>query len=322
MFKKLNIRTLYIVFAVTLAVVLISKFINSRKGERTFKTQLVSIDSAGIAAIYLYPKAEEQKEIRLTLTGGGRWQAEFGNIKSDADTGSVKGLISELLALKSQRLAATSKSQWKEYNVDDSTGTRIKVMTTGNSVAADIMIGRISFSQQTQSATSYIRLHEEENVYAVEGFLPMSCNQKFEQWRNKVLIKGNKDNWTQLTYTYPGDSSFTISKSNKKWMVNGVAGDSSKIDQYLNTLSYQNGSGFIDNVNFKGQNPIYNLKIEGNNLPAPILVRAFASDTVIKFVLNSSLNPDSYFNGTQSKLTENIFTSKAKLMSSDTTQKP
>jgi hypothetical protein len=164
---------------------------------------------------------------------------------------------------------------------------------------------------------TYIRHADEEPVYAIEGFLSMSINQGFNSWRNRAFVHGNKDNWNNLTFTYPGDSSFVITKQGTSWMVNGEAADSTKIVSYLNGLASMQSSGFADNYS-PSSTPVYTLSIQGNN-QSPISVQAYPADSTQKFILHSSQNADAYFSEAQSNIMGRLFVGKQSLMKREET---
>src|SRR5207237_8357648 len=120
--------------------------------------------------------------------------------------------------------------------VADTSDTRIKIITTDNHTY-DMVVGKFGYNPAARNGLTYIRHADEEAVYAIEGSLSFTVNQDIDAWRNKTFITGNKDNWTSLTFTYPGDSSFMLSKSNNQWMVNGEKADSAKTAQYFNPLA-------------------------------------------------------------------------------------
>lgn len=317
MLKKFNTKTLLVIFAILGVIVLITRFFDEKKGGRTFKDELAHVDTSLVNTILLFPGSGKQKEIKLSRTGD-IWTVQSENISSEADTAYVRNLLSTFALVKPQRLAATDKSKWKEYNVDDSLGTRVKILS-GEKVLLDMVVGKFSYNQMSRSGISYLRLTDDEDVYAVDGFIPMAVNQPFNEWRNKSIIKGNKEDWTKLSFSYR-DSSFVLRKENGKWGLSpesfvmqpaeGASSaqeiDSSKVDQYLNELSYLSNSGFMDNYSPLATPGMW-LTIEGNNMAAPITIKAFPADSANQYILNSSYNPNAWFSGTNGNLTGRIF---------------
>jgi len=315
MFRKFNIKTLGVVFVILLVILLISRLFESKQGERTFKDELVNIDSTAmtnIGTILLYPQAENHAEIKFTLAGNNNWDVQKGNIKAKADSNSLKGLLGNILHLKSQQLASNDKNTWKDFSVNDSLGTRVKILNKDNEVMADVVVGRFSFNQQARSGSTYVRLYNEDEVYSVEGFLAMNCNQKFEQWRIKTIISGKYETWNKVTLQYPADSGFVLTKKDKKWMMDTAKCDSAKTAQYLSRLAYLNSTGFVDTFKNSVKQAAFTIKIEGSD--QPITVQAYQGDKPSEYIINSSMNPDIYFTGSFGNVFETLFPSRAKLL--------
>lgn len=311
MFRKFNTPTMAIIFVVLLAVVLIVIFLDNKQGTRTFKSEIANVDTATVNSILVYPQSDNKKEIKLMRTGV-QWKAQNDKMNVEADISNVNSVLAMLGVLKPIRLAATSKDKWKEYNVDDSLGSRVVLMNNQNKLL-DLIVGKFTFNQASRTGLTYVRLNEDENVYVVEGFISMTVNQQFNQWRNKTVIQGNKSDWTKIVFHYPADSGFVLSKTGEKWMLNDSLADSVKVDQYFNQIASATNSTFVDGFKNNGRQAEKILRIEGNNMPAPIVVNVY-SDATHKYVLQSSLNTEGSFGDADSSLTQRIFKSKSNFL--------
>ena len=318
MLKKLNTTKLIIILAILGGLVLFNKLYREKKSESTFRDVFVKIDTSTVTQILIYPQAEKGKEIKITKNGS-RWDLQNEKIKTAADSNAVRGLLSTFSEMKSLSLAGADKSTWKDLQVTDSAGTRIKIIAADNKTY-DMIIGKFGYNNETRQGNTYIRHADEEAVYSVEGFLSFSINQPFNTWRNKTFINGSKDNWTSLTFTYPADSSFVLSIQGNAWTVNGEPADSTKTEQYLSQLASMQSSGFVDGYS-PSSTPVFTLSINGNNQPAPITVQAFPADSAQKFILHSSLNPDAYFSEAQSNIASRLFTGRKNFFASEESQK-
>jgi hypothetical protein len=304
MFKKLNTKTLIILLVVFGGLVLFNKLYHAKKSESTFREMFVTIDTSIVTEIRIYPQAEQGKEIKITKNGS-RWDLSRDKFTTVADSNAVRSLLATFAELKSVSLGGTDKSSWKDLQVTDSAGTKIN-FTTSDNQKFNIVIGKFGYNNQTRNGITYVRHADEEATYAVQGFLSFSVNQGFNSWRNKVLVHGDKNNWTNLTFTYPADSSFALNKSGSSWTVNGQPADSSKTEQYLSQLMNLQSSGFVDNYS-PSSTPAFTLSISGNNQSAPITVQAYPADSTQKFIYHSSINPDAYFSESQSNFTDRLF---------------
>ena len=314
MFKKFNTTTLVIILIVLGAILAVNKFFFSEKSESTFNDEFVKIDTGLVTQVLIYPKAEKGKEIKITRQGRG-WQLSNDKVKTVADSNQVRNLIKSFANLKSLALTGADKSSWKDLQVEDTSGSRIKIMTSDNKTY-DMVVGKFGYNQQTRNGSTNIRRANEEAVYAVEGFLSFTVNQPFNAWRNKLLISGNKDNWNTLTFTYPSDSSFVLSKQNNQWMVNGAPADSAKAAQYLNSIASLQSSNFVEQYT-PSSIPAYTLSIQGNNQPAPITVVAYPADSTQKFILHSSLNNDGWFSDMPGNTVQRLFVSSRNFISAE-----
>lgn len=183
-----------------------------------------------------------------------------------------------------------------------------------------MLIGKFSYKQLNDpyggyggygnniKGTSYIRLQDEKEVYAVDGFVSLAFAGNFDDWRDKSFIRAEKENITSLQFVYPADSSFILRKEGKIWNMAGQPADSTLVDNYLNSIVRLEGQSFKNN--FKPvTSPFCQLKIEGNNL-TNITVKCYQGDTADEFVLNSSLNQDVYYTSDKSGIYETLFKSK------------
>lgn len=315
MFKKFNNTRLIILLLILAGALLLGKYFRNSKTEKTFRTELITIDTAKISSIILSPKSEKDGEIKFTKLGN-EWKVQKGNIIAETQKGIVENFLGQLTLIKSQRLAARTKDKWAEYEVTDTSGTRLKIYE-GNQLTADLLIGKFSYQQSNNpygggfgggrgvSFTNYIRLSNEEEIYAVEGLMPFTFNQPFNQWRNQTFLKTNKDDVTKLSFKYFSEN-FEISKKDSLWMLDGMKPDSVKFTQYLQSIVSQNNSSFIDNF-IPPSSPDCILNIDGNNMSS-VKIEAFINDNEI--VLYSNLNPNAYFKSDTAGLFKNIFKEK------------
>jgi hypothetical protein len=316
MFKKMNFRILIIVFLVLLAVVLISKYVDSRRGERTFKKELIRADINDITAVLYNPDPKKPNEVKI-VRDGGQWKVFSGDKGYRADSSMVAGIITSLINLKPERVAATDESKWKEFQVDDTSGTLVRLYK-GEDVIASLIIGKFSYTPQPSQnpyqkqqgkMTSYVRLKDDKVVYAVDGFLKFAFQKDANALRDKGLVRTKKEDIVRLAFNYPGDSSFTLTRQGSSWMVNGQACDSVKTVRYLATIARLTSNDLIDESTVPPGSAQYILTIEANNMN-PIEIRAMPADTINKFIITSSLNPDAFFSGGKNKLFNKIFVSR------------
>ena len=319
-------KTLIIILIVLLVAVAITKLVDYNKGERSFKGKLVSLDSAKVSAIKIYPKSYNFQEVKL-MKENSEWKLFYDDKIVNADISSVQSMINELRTLKTTRQAARSSEKWGKFELTDSTGTRVIVEENGD-VVADLMIGKFSYKQaknqnpyqqQQGTMTTYVRLTDEEEVYAVTGYLSMAFNREPNSFRNKFLINADIENWTKLSFDYELEESFLLVNENGKWTLNGMLTDSVETRNFLNSLAHLYSSSFVDDIDeSKLTNNTHSLIIEGNN-STPIEIKAYSVDDENEQIITSSENEKTYFSGKLEELFNKVFVNKTKFFKMEET---
>lgn len=302
MFRKVNLKTILIVFAALLILVVGIKLMDLKKGNRSFKSELVSVTPDQINKIDIYPRVMNGAKIELTKDGA-HWTGNSKGTKFNADGSFAESIINQLNQLKPESVASNKKDRWKHYQVTDSLGTRVQLFA-GNSLQADLYLGKFSFSSQRQPK-SYVRLADDKTTYGVSGYIASSCNRDINGFKDKTVIHSNKGDWTKLTFTYPADSSFVLQKENSKWTIPTATVDSAKVVKFLSAL--QN----INQYRYASQqpqgHPTFSLKIDDDK--GPIEIKGYQENNGL--VISSSENPGTYFDGKSIK--KKLFPSRSSL---------
>ncbi|GIV34370.1 MAG: hypothetical protein KatS3mg031_1905 [Chitinophagales bacterium] len=288
--SKFSNTSLVVVLIVLIAAFAAARFFQSKKGERNFPAELVTIDSAKVSEILIYPKSKKGEEVRL-FKEDNIWKVRLRENKSiQVDNQRVGDVIRLLSELKPVRLAARSAEQWKELEVDTN-GTRV-IVHEGNRKVLDLIIGKFVFSGGRDMETC-VRLNGKNETYAVKGFLEGTFNAGTENWRNKTIIKGRKDQWIKLDFSLGDTLRYTLTKADTLWQVNGQAADKTQVDNYLNQLAFVSGTVFADDVD-ESQLPSPQALLEISD-SSGVAIRIEGFDAGNKKVIRSSLNPDNLF---------------------------
>ena len=315
--KFLNTKTLVILLVIVVGIYLLAGMFEN--DDRTFRSDLVSVDTAKITKIVITPKIEGGDEITFTKTGSD-WDLKSAGKSYKSDKNTIKNILTKLSILRPERVAATEKSKWKEYEVTDSTSTKV-TLYSGDNVESEIYVGKFSYTQPPKvegmpqqqgqgKMSTYVRLAGEDEVYVVDGFLKMDIQPKVDAYRDKTLVTANTEDLTKLSFNYPNNDNFTLNLVDNKWMVNGMEADSSETIKYLHKLRRVSSTNFMDDAKPLSQTPTHSVKIEGNNM-IPVEIKAYPiMDTVNLFIMTSSRNPDAKFSGGKNKLFEKVFPSK------------
>lgn len=317
MFKKINIKTLIIIFAVLTALVVLNFMVQNKKGDRNFKQFVAKIDTSAVTGIEISPKGD--KESFKLIKEDGNWKVAIKESNFNADNRVIESLLKELNELKPERIAGKSDKKWDKFEVNDSLGSKLRVFE-GSELTADLVVGKFSYKQlggQMQmmqggqggyKVTTYLRDAGEETVYAIDGMLSMTVNRDANSFRNRMLLQTQKDNITQMAFSYP-DSSFTLSKETGTWTINGLQVDSMEVDKYLNSIAYLSGNTFSDEASTG--NALYKVSVQGNNM-SPVEIAAFPADSTNNFIISSSDNTGTYFTDPNLTITNKLFVSKSK----------
>lgn len=308
MSKRFNNRNLLFILGGLVLILLLTILIKVPERKATLKEKLIELDSTAVSKILLSPKNNEGNVIEF-YRSQGKWMVKQGEIISSTEKNAVQNIMRDISDLKPQRLAATDKAKWEEYELTDSLATRVKILNEKGKILADLMIGKFSFRQTNNpygrygGGTSFVRISGKKEVYAVDGFLPFTFNRKFNDWRDKTFIQLNTSDLTKISFKCPGDSSFILAIKDSVWYAGNIPADSAVTADYLNNIKWLDGDDFRDG--FKPvADPPYQLQIEGNNL-LNINVKCYTEGD--KYILNSSLNPDVYYVSERSGLYDKLF---------------
>lgn len=284
------------------------------KGDRSYRTFVTTIDTSKVISITISSAIPNLNKVRLYLEQG-KWKVSGNGKLYSADPSTIKSLITDLSQLKIESLAATSRENWSEFQVNDSSAITVSIEEKGKKNNKILFIGKFSYQQpanpydrQGRMAT-FIRLAGEDETYSVQGFLRMSFTTDINNYRNKYVLKSNSELFSKLTYSYPGDSSFVLVKDNKKWMIDGVQVDSTKSENYFNELERLTSYEFADTIK-PGPQASFKLKIEGPALLSPVEIFAYAVHSGSNYLIYSTYNSEALFNGSAGNLTSKIFKGK------------
>ena len=314
MYRNFKTRRLVAIFIVLLLIFAVVELKDMLHGDRSIRTLVISIDTAKVTGISIsagYPKAVS---VGLQLENG-QWKVAQKGKQYNAEPKMVQYLLGELSNLKPQWLAATSRDQWADYQVNDSMGMKV-LIEEKNRRKKMLVIGKISYQQPTNpydrqgQMSTFVRAGDDDQVYAVQGFLRMSVSPDMNSYRVKNLLEGNSSGWTNLTFSYPADSSFTLTREKTGWTLNGTLADSLTVEEYIHGMDGMTGNEFAD-TSLNNVQPLLKLSIEGNNLKTPLQLDAYASKLPSAFILHSSVNPEGWFRDNRAGLSARIFRGKS-----------
>lgn len=302
----MNNRTLLIVFGVCLVLFLGARLLKGNKSG-SFDDEIVKVDSAKVDRLKFISAGNHPDEFELKRNGSD-WVAVKGDKSVPASAQSIQSILSQLSHLKAMRIVSKDVARYGEYEISDSLASKVMVWQGKNQVA-DLEVGGFRFDQNTRSAFSFIKLTRKPEVYEVDGFLSMGLKARFDQFRDKKLVKATQDDLTLIEWTGNRSSKQAISKEDGMWHYGGMeAVDSTAFKNYLTGLANAQGSEFSDVKSTAGLSLLEKVTLTGNNMPEPTVISAYAAqDTLKPFLIASSANPDAVFKSDSNGLYKKIF---------------
>ena len=311
MSKQFNNKTLLYVSGALIVILIFTLLIRIPREKATIKDRLVAFDSIEVSKIIIYPKLSKNSPIEFNKNYG-KWTVMQGQITSSTQKDAVQNMMNEVLSIKPQSLASKDKSKWKEFELTDSLSTRVRFLNKKNKTLADLLVGKFSYKEATNpyggngvQGTSYVRLSDQSEVYGVDGFVSFFFSGTFNDWRDKSFINSNKNDITTVSFSYPSDSSYSLSRKGSRWYAGTEPADSAIVAGFLNTLSSLSGQDFKDN--FKPSvNPQYQILVTGNNM-LNFSVKCYKEENSYEYILNSSQNPDLFYTSKANGIYEQLF---------------
>lgn len=299
MFKRFDNTQLLLALG-ALALLYVGAMAFGGKADRTFRKMLVVIDTTQLSKIVIQsPKADPPVEL---IRSGPSWQVTGADGQFPTAAGAVPNALNSLNYLEATQLVSRDEADQAEFQVDE-TGTRVQVYE-GEKQVADLILGKFAYKQSGMA--SYVRETEEDEIYAVSGYLDAAFNKGADDWRDKTLLKGTPAEWSALNFRYPADSSFQLVKGlDNTWSFSdtSIAVNSSEISSYLNGLNLTNGTNFVVRPATSTPEKELTLQLVAGGAVA---VKAYR-DPTHTWVLSSSLNPTAYFADPEGNLVKKIF---------------
>jgi hypothetical protein len=306
--KKISTLKLLGLLAILVLIYAATEFFSNTGRSKSFRQELVAIDTAAVSRVEI-----DKDGTSLEIYAEGKsWKVSSNKGRLyNAEDERVKGMLSSLQTIKPSRIASRNKEKWQEFQVD-STGTRVKVFENKKKTL-DLVIGRFAVKGQ-QQFYSYVRLFDEDNIYVADNFMGFSVPTDENSYRNQTITNINRDSISAVRFEYPADSSFSLTKSIRgKWLSESFEPDSTKSQQFINSLSRLSSSKFDNESNVAGLTPLFNVVIDISD-QASVELNAFAK-TDSTYLLISSQNQGGQFDDLS--IFDRIFKSRSDFLTGD-----
>lgn len=320
MFKKVKPLVLVVILAALVGIYFIVQ--NTGSKDRTFKDKVLEFDPATVTEVMItIPGQAEKTHLKLE---GEAWKVFISDRAYSADSNAVRSMLAQLSQLATKRFAGRSKEIVRKYELTDSLAVNVLILG-GKKEIASLMVGKFDYTQPAQSQqnpnmrqqqqgqmTTYVKLEDEKDVYAVDGFLKMTIGKSGDAFRDKNLTMVPRKDINKIYFDSPQGASM-LEKTDGRWFYDGMSTDSIKMVKYVTTLSRMTSQDFLYENLSLGE-PSYTMNIEGNNF-SPIELKAYAvADTNIQYAIVSSRNPEAVFNGKKSGLFDKLWAGQETFM--------
>jgi len=217
----------------------------------------VQIDTAAVSRI----EVERAGGQLVLLRDQGAWSVQTPAGPRPAETDQIVSALSTLNSIETSNLVSHNPDKQAEFQVDEAGGTRVKVFGSGQSLLADLVIGRIGgfdqrrmYSQQSfnpQDFYTFMRRADSPDVYKVQGFFGAMLGTESEQWRDHTLMVFDPSQARRVELVFPDTRAVLESDtSGTVWQIEGgaAAPDSTVLRQMIATLSSMRASTFVDSL--------------------------------------------------------------------------
>jgi len=287
----MNNKILLMILAVLLVLFALSRMGGSGKKNKSFSSDIFSIDTAAIQSIKIKTKFDKEPfEVKKT---NGAWMVANSKLNVPSSQKVVSALFDQVADIKALRLAATKPEKWTDYEADDASGSEVQFFN-GNEEIGRLIIGRFNYNPQQQSMVSFVRVPEKgPEVYAVDGYLPLTLQSGFNGFRNKELLNINKDQVKSITLKGLNGQDQLILVDGQ-WNSKGTVKDSTDVADWIKSVSNLQGSEFHeDPASVTVNAPLYELDLLSDE---QVVVKVYKNTIEGKpFVVSSNQNKDSYF---------------------------
>jgi hypothetical protein len=175
----------------------------------------------------------------------------------------------------------------------------------------DFWVGHTLLPPGSLDSLSYIRIHQEQEVYAIQQLETWPFRQEFTQFRpKKVLSLPAGIPVDSFSFQLP-DTLYTFTRAGKEWNFNGLPiRDPSPIQRFLRNLRHIESTGFVDDYdhNLPESNKFSSLLLYLSETDQPVLIDAYL-DTLreVPFILHSNQNPTTWFGSDSSGVFNRLF---------------
>jgi hypothetical protein len=289
----MNNKTLLLIFLFfVLSYLVFSRFMNNR-AVPPFDTMLIKVDTARISSIGISPQKGQAYTLHHTQ---GQWIVSNGQLSLPAQTDRLLIILNQLDTIQTFELMSNRAVDWEQYGVGKGQGTRITIYLEDGQ-KEDFLIGKTDFDPVLQKSIAYLRLAGQNEVFAVNGFLPFQLERHFNDFRNNTLLD-------RLLNRLPAELEYRSLDTLLQFRFGPEASpsspplDSGALTDYLDRIGKAKGQLFADDFDELSVERYFHqqIKLYFKGKKDSLLLSCYRDSTRIKpFIIHSSDNPKSYF---------------------------
>lgn len=252
-------KTLSGIFIVLAILLGLNYGVSNSGSSKAFRATPVQVDTTKVDRVVI-DNQSGHNALEL-IKDNGKWMVKVDTAQYPADQKRVQQTLKTMNGLTIKSVVTRNPEKFSRFRVD-STGTRVGIFNGKKEMAAFI-IGAPQFLSQTDINT-YVRLADQDEVIAVNGFLASDFTTETDSWRDKTIWDFDKTSITEIEFQFPADSSFSIYKKNNDWYSLTDSLDQTRVGRMLNQLASVKASGFTGGQGMI-HDPLYSINITLDN---------------------------------------------------------
>lgn len=277
--------------------------------QKPLQAELISIDTSLISRLQIDLPDDKNLTIQLQREED-YWIASNGLVHLRAMNQGVQQLLQNLVDVTTTDIVATDETDWPDFGLGPGQAVQIEIFE-GSKVVEHFWLGQVKQATSTGDSVSFIRMHQEKEVYAVDGLETNPFYQTFEVYRPKRIL--NFSEGTRIdsfSYLFP-DTTYSFRRQDTDWIINEAEpAISAQVDQYLKSLDNIQIETFVDD--FDANSAAYSkhqaLLLHFPSSEKPALIDVYL-DTLreLPYVMRSTHNLSAWFGSDSSGVYKRLF---------------
>ncbi|MBK7268836.1 MAG: DUF4340 domain-containing protein [Flavobacteriales bacterium] len=289
MSRSSGTRTLLIIVAALAALYFVSTRWGANSKQRSFRDQVITLDTAALTSFSLHPAKLAHAELRFERTADG-WTVTHDGAVHLADTADVHALLGGLARARAHRFTGYWDRLATRYDLTDSLADRA-VFRLRDGSERQVLFGRGQPAEDGSGMLSTINVVGENEVFSVRGTMSEMADQDLVAWRPTRLMAGRPADIQRVSFQYSMDTAYVLERAGNTWLVDRDTADQSKVDKFLADITNAKAQTFADTMNIVGRAPDYSMRVEFADGRPPVEVHVTMAWTGL--VVTTTLDPGS-----------------------------